>query len=417
MEIKIANTTDLKDILDVQKKAFVQQAEIYQLCSIAPMTQTLDEIIEECKIKTVLKAEINGKIIGAIRGNMDNENCHLNKLVVLPEYQGRGFGKLLLLEIEKYFPKAAKFVLETGSRSINNIELYKKYGYEIIDRRTIHNGIEAVIMEKENKTMTILDEINENKKLEVKAQKAKVSLDELKQYPAYTKPCPSLKAFLLNSEKSGIIAEHKRQSPSKGVINGNVKLKDVVTAYEVAGASAVSVLTDSKYFGGNLNDLKEATDLLSIPVLRKEFIVDEYQIHEAKAYGASIILLIAASLTAEEIDRFAKHTHELGMEVLFEVHNEDELKKVSPHVDVIGVNNRDLKTFKVDINQSIKLATLIPDNFLKISESGISNPDTVIELKMHGFQGFLMGENFMKETDPGKACKEFINKISKKSCD
>ena len=257
----------------------------------------------------------------------------------------------------------------------------------------------------------ILDEINENKKLEVEAQKAKVSVEELKQYPAFSKPCPSLKAYLLNPEKSGIIAEHKRQSPSKGIINGNVFLKEVVTGYEKAGASAVSVLTDSKYFGGNLEDLKEATQLLNIPVLRKDFMVDEYQIYEAKANGAAAILLIAASLTTEEVDHFAKLAHELGMEVLFEIHHENELKKVSPHVDVIGVNNRDLKTFKLDIAQSIKLAKLIPANYLRISESGISNPNTIKELKSVGFQGFLMGETFMKEANPGLACKNFIEKI------
>lgn len=259
----------------------------------------------------------------------------------------------------------------------------------------------------------ILDEINAHKRIEVETQKTKVAVEELKQFQAYSKVVPSLKAHLLNSEKSGIIAEHKRKSPSKGIINGKVKLKDVVLAYENAGASAVSVLTDSTYFGGNIKDLKEATELLSIPVLRKDFIVDEYQIHEAKAYGASIILLIAASLTAEEVDRFAKLAHELGMEVLFEVHNEEELKKISPYVDVVGVNNRDLKTFKVNIAQSIKLSKLIPDNFIKISESGISNPDTVIELKTHGFQGFLMGENFMKQDDPGLACMKFIEQILK----
>lgn len=259
--------------------------------------------------------------------------------------------------------------------------------------------------------MTILDQINADKRIEVAQAKALVSIDELMKYPAYNKPVPSLTEFLLNPEKSGIIAEHKRQSPSKGIINGNVNLAEVVKGYEEGGASAVSVLTDQKYFGGNLADLKEATSLLSIPVLRKEFIVDEYQIHEAKAYGASIILLIAASLTAEEVDRFAKLARELGMEVLFEVHNEDELLKVSDYVNVVGVNNRDLKTFKVDIQQSVKLSTLIPEKFIKISESGISDPETVKMLKTYGYQGFLMGENFMKEANPGEAFCNFVKKI------
>lgn len=256
--------------------------------------------------------------------------------------------------------------------------------------------------------MTILDEINANKKTEVAAAKVKVSISELMRHPPYNKAVPSLKEYLLSTEKSGIIAEHKRKSPSKGVINANVKLEDVVKGYEQAGASAISVLTDENYFGGTLNDLKIASSLITIPVLRKDFIVDEYQIHEAKAYGAAVILLIAASLTTEEVERFAKLAHKLGMEVLFEIHNEKELSKISPYVDVVGVNNRDLKTFNVDTNRSVQLLTKIPTNFVRISESGISNPETVKELKKEGFQGFLMGENFMKENNPAKACSNFI---------
>jgi indole-3-glycerol phosphate synthase len=257
----------------------------------------------------------------------------------------------------------------------------------------------------------VLDQINNNKRLEVEATKSAASLTELMKYPSYNKPVPSLKEFLLSPKKTGIIAEHKRQSPSKGTINGNVNIEQVVMSYEIGGASAVSVLTDQKYFGGTLADLKAATNILSIPVLRKDFIIDEYQIHEAKAYGAAIILLIAASLKSEEVDRFAKLAHELGMEVLFEIHNEEELAKISTHVDVVGVNNRDLKTFKVDIQQSVKLATLIPEKFIKISESGISAPETVKMLKTHGYQGFLMGENFMKEANPGEAFKNFVKQL------
>jgi indole-3-glycerol phosphate synthase len=257
----------------------------------------------------------------------------------------------------------------------------------------------------------VLDQINKDKHFEVEAAKAAVPLSELMKYPAYNKPVPSLKEFLLSAGKTGIIAEHKRQSPSKGIINGNVNLEQVVTGYESGRASAVSVLTDQKYFGGNLADLKTSTEILTIPVLRKDFIIDEYQIHEAKAYGAAIILLIAASLTAEEVDRFAKLAHELGMEVLFEIHNEEELSKISSHVDVVGVNNRDLKTFNVDVQQSVKLATLIPAQFIKISESGISDPETVKMLKSYGYQGFLMGENFMKEANPGEAFKNFVKQL------
>lgn len=263
--------------------------------------------------------------------------------------------------------------------------------------------------------MTILDKINNNKRLEVEIRKASVPVGELKNHPAYNMPVPSFKASVLSENKSGIIAEYKRKSPSKGIINDKVNPEAVAKEYESYGASAVSVLTDTGFFGGTLNDLQKVSALLKIPVLRKDFMIDEYQVHEAKAYGASAILLIAASLSSVEVDRFALLAHELGMEVLFEIHNEEELKKVSPHVDVVGVNNRDLKTFNVDINQSIKLATIIPSQFLKISESGISNPETVKMLKTYGYQGFLMGENFMKEADPGAAFCNFVEKLKEVS--
>ncbi|MCF8359582.1 MAG: indole-3-glycerol phosphate synthase TrpC [Prolixibacteraceae bacterium] len=259
--------------------------------------------------------------------------------------------------------------------------------------------------------MTILDEINAHKRLEVEKQKVSLPLDELKKHPAYNKSVPSLKAFLLSGEKTGIIAEFKRKSPSKGTIYEKAKPDAVVNEYEMAGASGVSVLTDTKYFGGTLNDLQKAASLLHIPVLRKDFMIDEYQVHEAKAYGAAVILLIAASISVEKIDQLAGLAHELGMEVLFEIHCEEELNKVSSNVDIVGVNNRDLKTFTVDINQSIKLAEKIPSQFMKISESGISNPETVKMLKTFGYQGFLMGENFMKETDPGEAFRRFVKKL------
>lgn len=260
-------------------------------------------------------------------------------------------------------------------------------------------------------TTGVLAQINENKRLEVEKAKANIPLHQLMEFPAYNKPVLSLKDFLLNPQKSGIIAEHKRQSPSKGIINANAKLSEVVRGYEKAGASAVSVLTDEKYFGGRLTDLEEAASILNIPILRKDFMIDPYQVHEAKAYGASAILLIAASLTKSEVDDLAKLAHDLGMEVLFEVHEKEELDKISPFVDVVGVNNRNLKTFEVDIMQSKLLANLIPENFVKISESGISRPETVRKLKSSGYQGFLMGENFMKMHDPGEACRLFIEAI------
>jgi indole-3-glycerol phosphate synthase len=259
--------------------------------------------------------------------------------------------------------------------------------------------------------MNILDEINKNKRSEVTLRKESMPIEELKLFPAYTKKVPSLSKFLLSPDHSGIIAEHKRQSPSKGVINGFVTVKDVAEGYQAAGASAISVLTDWKYFGGTIYDLMRAAEVVEIPILRKDFIIDEYQIHEAKAIGASAILLIAASLSTEEIKEFTQLAHQLGMEVLFEVHNEEELKKVAPEVDVIGINNRDLKTFKVDIEQSIRLAQQVPEGFILISESGISQAETVKNLRNKGFKGFLMGENFMKEANPGIACQAFIEQI------
>jgi indole-3-glycerol phosphate synthase len=259
--------------------------------------------------------------------------------------------------------------------------------------------------------MTILDEINAHKRLEVGKRKISDPVEKLIKFPSYNKAVPSLKASLQNNGKTRIIAEFKRKSPSKGIINGKAKPDAVVKEYEMAGASGVSVLTDTKYFGGTLDDLQQAASILKIPLLRKDFIIDEYQVHEAKAYGATVILLIAASLSAKETDRLAGLAHELGMEVLFEIHCEEDLAKVSPNVDIVGVNNRDLKTFTVDINQSVKLAEKIPSQFMKISESGISKPETIKLLKRYGYQGFLMGENFMEKTDPGLAFRNFVEKL------
>ncbi|MGF7141367.1 indole-3-glycerol phosphate synthase TrpC [Roseimarinus sediminis] len=257
--------------------------------------------------------------------------------------------------------------------------------------------------------MSILDEINQNKLKEVALAKKRLSVEELKRMPLFGRNVPSLSASL--RQRSGIIAEHKRQSPSKGVINAGVQLEQVVRGYQEAGASAVSVLTDQNYFGGSLTDLQEAAALLQIPILRKDFMLDEYQLYEAKAFGAAAILLIAASLTQQQVETLSSLAHELGMEVLFEIHHAGELEKLSQNVDIVGVNNRNLNTFSVDVEQSVKLFDLIPGQFIKISESGISSPETVKRLKHIGYEGFLMGENFMKENDPGAACKNFITMI------
>ncbi len=259
--------------------------------------------------------------------------------------------------------------------------------------------------------MTILDKITEHKRAEVEKAKKRVSLEELMDYALFSKPVPSLTEFLLNPEKSGIIAEHKRQSPSKGIINDKLDVRDVVRGYEGAGASAVSVLTDSEFFGGKNEDLIAAREEISIPILRKDFIIDPYQVYEAKAIGASAILLIAAILSPEESKELGALANYLGMEVLMEFHDETELNRMNPYVNAAGINNRDLKTFKVDLDKSAQLADNLPSGLPKVAESGISSPEDVKFLRSKGLTGFLIGENFMKTDDPGMACKEFIEKI------
>lgn len=260
--------------------------------------------------------------------------------------------------------------------------------------------------------MTILDKIIEKKKIEVAEAKQRVSLEELERYPLFDRTCYSLKKSVLDPERTGIIAEYKRASPSKGLINGTSTVQEVVRSYQDAGASAISVLTDSDFFQGSLSDLEAARAVLQIPLLRKEFIIDVYQIAEAKAYGADIILLIAACLDSEEIETYADYAKSLGLNVLLEVHNEEELQRsLFESIDAIGVNNRNLKDFVVDLNHSYDLVKQIPDSYIKVSESGISDPKTIQALRNAGFQGFLIGENFMKTEDPGRAIKEFISQL------
>jgi len=257
--------------------------------------------------------------------------------------------------------------------------------------------------------MTILDKIVEKKKVEVAEAKAKVSLEELQQYPLFNSACYSLKDSMLDPQRTGIIAEFKRASPSKGLINGTSSVQEVVKGYQDAGASAISVLTDNQFFQGSLEDITAAREVLTIPLLRKEFIVDPYQIAEAKAYGADIILLIAACLTVKEVQDYSLYAKSLGLNVLMEVHNEEELVTNLHHsIDAIGVNNRNLKDFSVSLDHSYDLVDKIPSHFIKVSESGISNPNTIKDLQNKGFQGFLIGENFMKTTNPSKAIKEFV---------
>jgi indole-3-glycerol phosphate synthase len=222
-----------------------------------------------------------------------------------------------------------------------------------------------------------------------------------------------LKKSLLEVGSTGIIAEFKRQSPSKGIINDTATIAEVTNGYLDANIAAQSILTDTSFFGGTMADLMEARIInQQKPILRKDFIVDGFQIVEAKAIGADVILLIASCLTSEELKNYGNLATDLGMEVLYEVHSQQDLDKINDLDNkIIGINNRNLKTFKVDLDNSIKLADQIPDTSVKISESGISDPRIIMGLKEYGFQGFLIGENFMKEENPGEACQNFINHI------
>ena len=261
--------------------------------------------------------------------------------------------------------------------------------------------------------MNILQEIIEHKKKEIEERKSLYPIKLLESSLFFSTAPVSLKKYLLRSDLSGIIAEFKRQSPSKGKINGNASVERISIGYMQAGASALSILTDEKYFGGSNEDLKEARKFNYCPILRKDFIIDEYQLIEAKSIGADAILLIAEALSKEELASLAKTAKGLGLGVLMEVHSEEQLDKANDQVDVIGVNNRDLTTFEVSIDTSKKLASLIDNNFVKISESGISDPKTILELRReHGFRGFLLGEVFMSDRRPEKACADFIRVLN-----
>ncbi|MEN8123913.1 MAG: indole-3-glycerol phosphate synthase TrpC [Bacteroidota bacterium] len=258
--------------------------------------------------------------------------------------------------------------------------------------------------------MNILDKIVADKRLEVAMKKVTLPVDFLMNSPLFIRKTFSLAESVRRG--SGIIAEFKRRSPSKQVINQKSNVIDVVKGYEKAGVSGISVLGDTKYFGGALDDLIQVRNSVNIPILRKEFIIDIYQIYEAKAFGADAILLIAAILNEDEIIAFSKQAKELGMDVLLEIHNKAELKKSDlTYVDLVGVNNRNLKTFEVSLETSKSLSELISNDKVKISESGISSIEAINELKKYGFQGFLIGENFMKTDNPGAAAIDFLNKL------
>ncbi|WP_047244687.1 indole-3-glycerol phosphate synthase TrpC [Maribacter thermophilus] len=260
--------------------------------------------------------------------------------------------------------------------------------------------------------MNILDKIIADKYKEVALKKAIIPVSQLERSVLFDRKGKSLSKALKQSS-TGIIAEHKRRSPSKNTINQNTNVGQVAKDYQKAGVCGMSVLTDIKYFGGSIEDLLLARASAEIPLLRKEFIVDEYQIIEAKAYGADVILLIAAVLTRSEIKVLSELAKNLGLDVLLEVHNEEELNKsVMPSLDMLGVNNRNLKTFEVSLDVSKKLSGLIPDEFVKVSESGISNIQAIKTLREYDFQGFLIGENFMKTKNPGLSASKFIQELS-----
>jgi|TARA_B110000263_G_scaffold237723_1_gene238274 indole-3-glycerol phosphate synthase len=259
--------------------------------------------------------------------------------------------------------------------------------------------------------MNILDLIITDKKIEVNQRKRIFPSAYWESSPLFERKTKSL-AKSLKASNSGIIAEHKRRSPSKQNINSSLSVEKVARGYESAGVCGMSILTDGKYFGGSLDDLTIARAVSDFPLLRKEFIIDDYQIIEAKAFGADAILLIAAILSPKEILSFSKTAKSLGLDVLLEVHNLNELEKsIMPSIDLIGVNNRNLKTFKVSLETSRSLAEEIPAEFIKVSESGISEVASIKKLKAIGYKGFLVGENFMKTDNPGLAAKDFINQL------
>ena len=260
--------------------------------------------------------------------------------------------------------------------------------------------------------MNILDKIIAHKKEEVEKRKLLCPVKELEKSVYFTTPCVSLKQSLLDESKSGIIAEFKRKSPSKGIINKYASVEQTTAGYVKAGASALSILTDTEFFGGRNEDVTIARRLNSSPILRKDFMIDEYQIIEAKSIGADVILLLANVLSPNEIRSFAQIAKSLSMQVLLEIREKEELNSICHEVDAVGVNNRNLKDFSVNVNQSFELSDLIPNEFIKISESGIDSAKIIHDLKNAGFKGFLIGETFMKHKQPEIACAEFINNLS-----
>ncbi|MBX2845410.1 MAG: indole-3-glycerol phosphate synthase TrpC [Saprospiraceae bacterium] len=257
----------------------------------------------------------------------------------------------------------------------------------------------------------ILEEIVAHKAKEIDSLKQQFTTADFENGLFFERIGKSLAKALKERKAPGIIAEFKRKSPSAGTINAEAKVQQVVKGYTAAGAVGVSVLTDEHYFGGSLDDLRLARRVLEKPVLRKDFIIDEFQILEAKANGADVILLIAECLDAGKVKQLATFAKSINLDVLMEIHSAAQLEKLCPEIDIVGVNNRDLTTFNVDLNASRSLAEAIPNDFVKISESGISQPDSLNDLWQHGYKGFLMGGHFMEKPDPVKAFELFVTEL------
>lgn len=264
----------------------------------------------------------------------------------------------------------------------------------------------------------ILSEIIAHKQTEIELQKQTVSPEQLQEQAGViirenAAHRHSMKQALAASS-TGIISEFKRRSPSKGWINEAARAEEIPAAYEAAGAAALSILTDEKFFGGTLRDIRTARPLVRIPILRKDFIIDEYQLLQACIVGADAVLLIAACLSPEQCSTLTAQAHELGLEVLLEIHSPSELSYINKEVDMVGVNNRNLGSFVTDVENSFRIARQLleathgPASPLLVSESGISDPETICRLRAAGFRGFLIGETFMKTATPGETLKKFI---------
>jgi indole-3-glycerol phosphate synthase len=256
---------------------------------------------------------------------------------------------------------------------------------------------------------TILDTIIASKRRQLENWRQSASIGELeKQFRDRDSRVPGLAEQLNKADSTGIIAEFKRKSPSKGWFkNATIAVEDIVPSYEQYGAAALSVLTDEEFFGGTKDDLLRARSLTRIPILRKDFMIDEWQIAEARTLNADVILLIAACLSPAEVKRMAAYAKSIGLEVLLELHDEEELAHICDETDIIGINNRNLKTFEVDVERSLRMAEKIPADKVKVAESGINSVENISLFREHGFKGFLIGEHFMKEADTAAAFKQF----------